>query len=210
MAFNRVAFLASFVAGLDSLRAAESTTKRELRELSRVLLDGLHNGDLGVNPGDGSGIKGDIQYINALMGVLTPVNRKAAVLYFQHFTGFHFDKNTGVFVAKDKKRYEGCVDLSAEFLAEPGNNIWTWAERNIEMEKKPYDLKRLTKAVENALKETDNNHAGVLRAILAGGVAPDAIIALMLEMGKDMPIRKNPVDMGMAEEIVREEILPPF
>lgn len=182
MAFNRVKFLETFAASLDMLRQSEQVTKRELRELSRSVLDALHNGDDGEQ-GKLAAIKGDIQFVNTLMNALTPINRKVAVLYFQHFTGFHFDVKENRFTKKDGKRYLTCVAASAEFLAEPGNNLWTWAERNIVVEPKPFDLKKVTQFIDNALKKTNQDELGVLRAVLDGGVKVGTIIALMHQLG---------------------------
>lgn len=171
-AFNRVAFEAAFNESLEAIRNSEQITKRELRALSRTVLEATH-------------ATGDILFVNNLVAVLTPVNKKVANLYFKEFTGFTFDEATMRFTKKSKKRYEQAALSSVEFLADPLNNIWSWAERNVEVEKKDFDLEQVTKAfqtfVKKAMKE-NLTQKDVLKAVLKAGVEADTIIELMGEM----------------------------
>lgn len=176
MSVNRQAFAAAFAASLDMLRNAESTTKHELRELSRSVLSALHDGD--------AELYGDIQFVNALMGVVTPVNRKVLVLYFKEFTGFMYDDASKVFTKKNKKTAAEAKDKAMEFLAEPGNNVWTWAERNVEIEAKPFDPRAITRFIDNAIKKMDGDKVGVLRAVLAGGITTGDLVQMMDEIAK--------------------------
>lgn len=173
--FNRGYFEDRFTESLDTLKQSEAITRRELRDLSRSVLEALHMTE-------------DSSFINRLIVVLTPVNRKVAIEYFKHFSGFHYDDKLSSFTKKNKKVYAEKAQASFEFLAEPSNNIWTWAERNIEVTAKEFTLDTVTKYVESTLKKAEKNgfnQADVMRAIIKGGMTADAIIAIMDELGYD-------------------------
>lgn len=174
---NVAAFNESFNRSLKALKRSEFVTKEELKGLSRSLLGALHNGP--------EGLLGDIGYINRLMGVLTPMNKQACREYFKHFSGFVFSEETYTFVKKHGKMYEATKVLANEFLAEPHNNLWTWAERNIEVKVKEFSLDQaviffksfVKKAEANGLKQKD-----VVQAILGAGVELDTILEIMTSM----------------------------
>lgn len=172
----RAAFVAAFDVAFDAIAQSENVTKRELKALSRTLLAAIHGTEDAT-------LYGDIQFINRLLTVLTPVNRKVAVKFFEHFTGFHYSEQLLTFTKKSKKRGVQAQDDAREFLADPNNNIWSWAERHIDVEVKPFTALKVTKFIEGAIKKLDNNQAEVLKAVLAGGITLDTIIAVMQEMG---------------------------
>lgn len=181
---NRAQFQAAFAASLEAIAQAEVVTKRELKSLSRTLLTALH----GL---EDDTLQGDIQYINMLLGVLTPINRKTAVLFFKEFTGFHYDARTKenpgateTFTKKSAKHGPEARKLAIEFLQDPNNNIWSWAERNIEVERRPFDMKKVTKVVEKALDEAGGDQMPVLRAILEGGITVEGVMILLDELTK--------------------------
>jgi len=169
MAFNREAFAEAFAASIDSLLQSEQVTKRELKALSRTVLEATHE-------------TGDIAFVNRLIGVLTPVNRKVCIVYFKHFTGFSFDDKLGLFTKKSKKRYAKAFAEYVQFIAEPGNNVWTWAERNIEIEQKPFSVEKFGTYMKGALQKAHDDgvsNADVMRAIIKAGMDADSIIACM-------------------------------
>ena len=169
MAFNREAFNEAFGAAIDALLQSEQVTKRELRSLSRTVLEATHE-------------TGDIAYVNRLIGVLSPVNRKVCIVYFKHFTGFSFDDKLGLFTKKSKKRYAKAFAEYVQFIAEPGNNVWTWAERNIEVEAKPFSVEKFGTYMKGALQKAHDDgvsNADVMRAIIKAGMDADSIIACM-------------------------------
>ena len=169
MAFNREAFNEAFGAAIDALLQSEQVTKRELRSLSRTVLEATHE-------------TGDIAYVNRLIGVLSPVNRKVCIIYFKHFTGFSFDDKLGLFTKKSKKRYAKAFAEYVQFIAEPGNNVWTWAERNIEVEVKPFSVEKFGTYMKGALQKAHDDgvsNADVMRAIIKAGMDADSIIACM-------------------------------
>lgn len=153
---------------IETLAANERITKALLSELSREVLEAVCI-DEGKDTGKGTE---DSRTINELINVLTPVNRKAAILFFKHMVPFVVATNEqGEFHAfgkKDKKNWDDKIEAVREFLADPHQNIWTWAERNIEVEQKPFDVKKVTKVIESALKKA--NKGDVIRAIMAGGL----------------------------------------
>ena len=167
--FDRNAFTASFEATLTTLAGAERITKDTMRTLSRDLLYITQDSQ-------------DIGYINRTLEVLTPMNRKTAVLFFKEFSGFLYGEDSGKFFKKDKKRYDEVVAKATEFLADPHNNIWTWAERNVDVQVKPFDLSKVTAFAQKALKKAAKegvSQVQVLEAFFAGGVTLDAVMALM-------------------------------
>lgn len=176
MAFNREQFAEQFAAAIDALLQSEQVTKRELRDLSRSVLVATHE-------------TGDIQYVNRILQVVTPVNRKVCIVFFRHFVGFSFDNKLGMFTKKSKKRYAKALADYVEFIAEPTNNIWTWAERNIEVEQKPMDVEKLGKLAKSIMTraaEASLTHGDVLRAFIKAGVTADDVIACLDELGFDV------------------------
>lgn len=176
MNFDLNKFEAAFAVSLDMVRGAEDVTKRELRALSRTVLEAVH-------------VTGRIGYVNELVGVLSPVNKKVARLFFRHFTGFHFDETANIFTKKSGKRYLDAKKESEEFLADPNNNIWSWAERHIEVSPKTFKAEKLTKYIEGQLKMAAGagvGHAGVLKAIMAGGITVNDLIEVLTAEGADV------------------------
>lgn len=170
--FDAVAFNAALVDTLETLKGAEKITKETLRMLSREMLDAVH-------------VAGDIQPVNRLLEVLTPMNRRACVLFFQHFSGHFYSEKDERFGKRDKQNYEAKYKASDEFLDDPLNNIWTWAAREIEMEAKPFTMLKVTKMVETILKKADKagfKQEDVFKAMLAGGLEMDTITAILEQM----------------------------
>lgn len=178
MALNKQFDIKAFNAGLDAtletLKGAEKITKDVLRILSREMLDAVHVG-------------GDIQPVNRLLDVLTPMNRKACVLFFQEFSGHLYSEKEQKFGKRDKGAYAKKEQAASEFLDDPHNNIWTWADRHIEMEAKEFTMLKVTKMTESLLKKADKagfKQADVFKAMLAGGLEMDTITAILVEMGE--------------------------
>jgi hypothetical protein len=170
--FNREVFLSQFAVSIEALAQSEDVTKRELRTLSRTCLEYVYE-------------TGDIGVVNRLMLVLTPVNRKVAQQYFDEFAGFVWDDTNKRFKGKSAKRWDQCVAKGKEFLADPMNNIWSWAERNIEVARKDFDIAQVTDAFKKFVKKAEKNNLtqrDVLKAVLSAGVELDTILDLMGEM----------------------------
>jgi hypothetical protein len=166
--FNRLQFEINFTASIDALQQSENVTKRELKVLSRSVLEAHHS-------------TGDIVFINKLVSVLTPVNKKVAIIFFKAFSGFQWDDQNKVFTKKSKKGYDKAHTAYVEFMADPNNNIWSWAERNVEVEPKPFDVSKVTTFIKSALKKAEQRD--VLKAVLDGGIDADTLFALIEELG---------------------------
>ncbi len=173
--FDRQKFNVEFDAAIAELQASEQITKRVLSALSRVLLEQMH-------------FDGDIQPINRLLPVLSPANRRIAVLFFQAFSGHHYSEKDECFGKRDKPAYEAKSKAAIEFLEDPHNNIWTWQAREVEMEVKPFTLLKVTKQVESLLKKAEKagfKQADVFKAMIAGGLDMELIGAMLEEMGEE-------------------------
>lgn len=166
---------------INNLGNREKTNKADMSELSRTIMECVMDTK-------------DVRLANRMIEVLTPINKKAATLFFKHFLPFTFDDEAGKFLKmqSDKKVAEK-AELCAEFLADPHQNIWSWSDRNIDMSPKPLDLKTVTRSVEKYLKKAEKEgikQSEVMRAILAAGLD----VTLLVE-----------VINSMAEESVKED-----
>jgi hypothetical protein len=169
MAFDKSAFEQAFGASLIVLAGSEKVTKAELQVLSRTVLEAWH-------------ITGDVCYANKLIRVLTPVNKKVAVAFFIHFSGFSFDSNLMEFTKKSKKRYEEAHKLAMQLLEDPNQNIWTWADRHIDIVKKEFslaDVTATTKRFIDKAQKANIKQVDLLRAILAGGLTMETLLEAM-------------------------------
>lgn len=176
MAFDKDKFEPTFNGSLQRIAQSEKTTKEELRTLSRSILEAHHATE-------------NVGYINRLIAVLSPVNKKAAIVFFTHFSGFSFDAASGMFTKKSKKRYDNAKVLAQTFLDDPLNNLWTWAERHIEVEQKPFAVegfeKYMVRAVKNAAA-AGIDQVELLKAVFKAGIKPDCIIEVMDQLGYDL------------------------
>lgn len=171
------AFLDKFNADKAELIKAESSVKTILSHMSRELLDLLHN-DV---DSDGNNIC-DIRYINEIIVSLRTVNKRAAIEFFKAFTGFRFDDSIGGFTKKDKSRYDKVKQSAIEFLADPHNNIWTWSDRELTVEAKPFDPKKVTKFIEQSFKKAEKEgieKKEIIKAIMAGGLTIEELADAM-------------------------------
>ena len=168
---------ATVYARLEAIASAEKITRLELGELSRELLVYVPESD-------------DIDIVNRLVGVLTPVNRKVAIHFFSHFLPWEVENDAaGEFSrfgkkSKGMKKLKRCADNITEFLAEKAHNIWTWAEENITTEVKQKDfsgmLSRLVGQALNGDEKSDTPAMSpdqILAAVFAGGVSIDDMLA---------------------------------
>jgi hypothetical protein len=189
--FDKKAFDVQFDNAIETLTVSEKTTKQILRELSRSVLDVLFFTE-------------DIGYINRTINSLSPVNRRAAVEFFKEFSGFHFVKEADAFGKKDKKQFEEKKSNALIFLADPHNNIWTWAKVHLEMEVKAFDINAVAKYFSNALKRAEKagyTDADVLAQVFASGIDIDAITLAM----KQLSVKETQVMTMDAEVIVSED-----
>ena len=182
------------------IAAAEKITKVKLSILSRDILGYVMETD-------------DIQSVNRLLEVLTPVNKRVAVLFFSHFLPWDAERTPeGAFVrfgkrSKGEKKLARSLKLIKEFLADVSNNIWTWADENVETDLKKKDFGgMIQRAVAKALEgdeKTDTpplDREAILAAIFAGGVSIEDMMEAI-----DVQESKIEAEMAAAEAIMQEE-----
>ena len=182
-AFDRKAFDAQFAKSLRRICAAEKITREVLMVLSRTVLDAIHS-------------TGDIGWANRLIAVLTPVNKRVARLYFKEFSGFRFDEESMLFTKKSGKAYDKAKAVAQAFLEDPLNNLWTWSDRHVEVEKKPFDIKGVTQFMTRALKKAGEegiSQVDVMNAVIKAGVTADTIIACMDALGYEAKVEGETV-----------------
>jgi len=167
--FDRTAFYAGFDARIDVLKQAEKITKDTLRDLSRDLLCITHETE-------------DIGFIRRTLDVLTPMNRKTAILFFKEFSGFKWSEDQAAFASKDKKHWDDIVARVVREMEDPHFNIWSWAEKNVQIEAKPFDLAKVTVFAKQAIKKAQENgikQSDLLKAFFDGGFDPESLLVFM-------------------------------
>lgn len=175
---------AVIVADIDAVKASEKITKAKLRDLSRNIL--LYVPE-----------SGDIDVVNRLIGVLTPMNKRTAILFFRAFLPWEVEENKGEFSRFGKKLTKEKVvkrklDAITEFLADEGNDIWSWAAVEVTVEYKPKNFSAdITKAVQKALKGEvkDNGETPpisaeeVMLAVMSGGISVASLLKMAEVLG---------------------------
>ena len=182
-----------------TLAKAEQVTKLVLGELSRDLL--YHYT-----------ASGSVELINKLLGkiagedspyILTPLNFRAACLYFRAFIPHSsnwndckefVEKGNGkrvplVFGKRSGNRVKAIGDDLLLWLATEDNNIWLWSNV-IEMKSTTHDYaKELTKAVEHAVdpEKGDMSADSIINCLLAGGVSASDILGMVEELAAKCP-----------------------
>lgn len=180
-------FNAIFAAFLDSVRNAEEVTKRELGAMSITLIKGIH----GI--GDAAILIGELDYVNRLLPVLTPMHRKLLINYFKHFAGYNFDEALGVFTKKNKAHYMEALGEARLLLAgqhpliEKGqpHNIWGWANHLKLDAPKVFNPEKVAKFVKGQVALATGaglSKLDVLAAVFEGGFTADDVLALTEKM----------------------------
>lgn len=152
------AFDVEFNNAVEQIGASEKITKNLLKVYASLAVQAVHQFQ---NP----------DYLNRLRAVLTPVNKKTFTEFAIRFSGYSFDDEVRKeFVGKSKKRYDSALKLWEEFSEDPLKNIWTWAEREIVPNIKPFDATKLNKTFASAWKkahEANISNVDVLKAMLS-------------------------------------------
>ena len=184
----------SISVNITKLKRSETVTKELLSTLSRDCLEYI-----GLNHSP------DIATVNRLLGVLTPVNRKAVAVFFNFFLPFKLNDETGTFggmVKGDKllDKYQEKVD---EFMADPDNDIWVWCDRNITVAEKPKEFaEKLQKMVKRAMNDENEgiNPAEVLAAVMAGGVSLNDVFLTIAAIQASTATPENIASLAPAVE----------
>ncbi|AXH71965.1 MAG: hypothetical protein [Podoviridae sp. ctbj_2] len=186
--FDKKAFNKEFSLSLKKIGNAEKVTRAVLGELSRTVLAQLHTDE-------------DIRPVNELLAVLTPVNRKVALAYFKGLSGFKVSEESETFTEKNKGNYAKKRADAEAFLTDPENNIWTWADRNIEVTPKEFKLEAVTKGIISFFDKAQKANVDrkeVLKAILAGGIKMDEMVAIMGELAQQEEAANAPQQQAVA------------
>ena len=180
--FDKNQFDKQYQENVAKLAASEKITKELLRSMSRDVLAAHHE-------------TGDVAYINGLIAVLTPMNKKMSVLFFKEFSGHLYSEETNAFGKKDKKRYDDAKKKSFDHLEDPLFNVFSWADRYIEVERKPFTLGKLQQQMCSIVKKAEQNkisHADVIRALLANGIEVAEFMKVVQHMAEEQPPADGP------------------
>lgn len=178
MAFNSLAFIATFDKTITRLQRAEGITKETVKGLSRDLLSLLHTEQ------DNSK-HGDIGFINRFLGALSPANRRVAVLFFKEYTGFIYSDEAKLFTKKSKAHYADVQTKALDRLkVDPIFNMWSWQDARLNMETVPvpFTLERVKETVLQLVKKADKANISkreILSAMLQSGFTIHDIVDCM-------------------------------
>lgn len=173
--FNREQFDQSFQERVASLAASEKVSKELLRSLSRDVLEAHH-------------ATGDVAYINGIIAVLSPMNRKTCVLFFKEFSGHLYSEEAKAFGKKDKKRYDDAKKKSFDRLEDPTFNVFSWADMHVEIEKKPFTISKMQQQMGSLIKKAEGekiSHAEIIRAVLANGIEIGEFMKVVEHMAEE-------------------------
>lgn len=175
-------------ARLDTIANAEKITRVELAALSREALTYVVETH-------------DIDLVNRLIGVLTPMNRKTAILYFSHFLPWNVEHKDDAFsrfgkMMEQSKKVKKRLKSIADFLSDESNDIWTWAEANIEVEQRQVNVAdMLSSALEKAINgvDTDKTHGDPMsKAEIMGVIMQQIDAEEMLNILGDLTVDEQP------------------
>ena len=139
---------------------------------------------------------GDIDAVNRLMAVLTPVNKDKAKQFFNHFLPYTWEMKANRFGAKTKNKdvVSKKDKLTDEFLASKDATIWTWYQdqKANEPVAKPKEYeKKIEALVKQAIDANKDDHipvSAVIRAVIKAGTSlAEIMAALMPEKDEAMP-----------------------
>lgn len=165
----------SVYAAFEAIAAAEKITRVKLAELSRDLLVYVPETD-------------DIDIVNRLLGVLTPMNRETAIMFFSYFLPWDVEHDKEGTFQRFGKRTKGersvkkKLDEISVHLKDEKFSIWTWAKDNVKIDKKRDFKGTIKRAIHNALDGDEKTDTAALSineifdAILDGGLTLDEML----------------------------------
>ena len=180
--FDKQVFDAQYQDNIAKLAASEKITKELLRSMTRDVLAAHHE-------------TGDVAYINGLVGVLTPMNKKMTIIFFKEFSGHLFSEDAGTFGKRDKKRYADAHKKSFDRLEDPNFNVFSWADMNVEIEKKPFTIGKMQQQLASLIKKAEGEkipHAEIIRAVLANGIEIAEFMKVVEHMAEEQQPANEP------------------
>jgi hypothetical protein len=160
------------------IKTSEAKSKQEIADQSRDILTYVMESQ-------------DIAEVNRLMSVLSPVNLKAAQVFFRHFLPWKMPEDDVVFGKKIRgtKVTADKQELINEFLADEKNTIWTWSHSNLDVKKRPKNYaKNITNMIDRALNDENESitQRDVLRAVMAGGLDMPSLVDAIQNIGEEL------------------------
>ena len=130
---------------------------------------------------------GDIDAVNRLMAVLSPINKEKTKQYFNHFLPYTWEMKASRFGSKSKNKdvVTKKEKLADEFLADKAANIWTWiADQNsAEPVAKPKEYEKKIEALVKKAIEDKEEHipvSTIIRAVIKAGASLSEIMAALM------------------------------
>lgn len=195
-------------ARIDALSKAEGTVFSELGLASRELLIYVP-------------VTNDIGMVNRLLKVLSPSNKRVAILYFREFLPWNWDDKAVMFTGKTHGETKQAKKMTAidQWLSDETNNIWVWADRNVEVKQRNANyFNQIGNLVERALTDNGKNSDGTERkigakdvfyAVIQGGVSLDDMLAIAAEAEQVRDAEEAAANDGKVIEGEATEVVEP-
>ena len=93
-----------------------------------------------------------------------------------------------------EKKIAKRMDAITEFLKDESNNIWTWADENVQIDKKKDFKGMIAKAIKKALEGDEKSDTpalskdGVFAAIFDGGITLEDLLVALDNKTKDVEL----------------------
>lgn len=161
---------------IKKLEGSEKITKATLSTLSRDCLEYIVlNGST------------DVATVNRLLSVLTPVNKRAAIMFFAAFLPYKVDGEAEHVVGgklKGDDRITKKVEATKAFLSDPKNDIWTWQAVSLKVESKDVDWGAIIERNVKTALEKGYEPYNVLVNCLNAGVTMEALMEMVKVKGE--------------------------
>lgn len=150
------------------LAKSEKITRKVLAEVANELL-------LYV-PGSN-----DIDAVNRLVAVLTPVNKQAAILFFKSMLQWSFVDGVFTTIQKGERTVSAKNERRLAFIKSE-ETFWSWVDDNTTIEAKPKDFQNdIVNLIKRATKDGDYqiSHAQVIQSVLASGITIQEVLTMV-------------------------------
>lgn len=186
----------SVYAAIAQVAEAEAITRSALAGLSRDLL--LYVPD-----------SQDIECVNRLISVLTPMNKKIAVMYFRAMLPWTVENDAdGNFLRFGKKmvgdkKVKARLAAITTWLSDEKNTIWTWADKNVELKQKDFKaiLERAIKKALSGDEKTDTpalSTKDVCAIFMQSDIPLEEMLDAMGDLDKANQDAHDPIELAEA------------